>query len=87
MIGVQVQSLQALGGPLKNCAVASYKQTITVYSTDKGAAALPKISWEAHGAFITCLHCSKYSRDLYSAAVDGTISRSHPLEEFFNRKL
>lgn len=70
-----MQSLQPIGGPLRSCAAVSYKQTITVYSIDKGVNVPAKITWDAHKAFVTCLHCSSYSLDLYSAAVDSTISR------------
>ena len=71
----QVQSLTDFGGPLTACAAVSYKNFIVIYPTAGTAASLPKAVWIAHSTTITKMHCSRYTVDLYSGALDGSISR------------
>ncbi len=73
---LQVEPLSHLGGPLKACAAASFGGYITIYPLLSGSTASPKITWQAHAAHITKLHCSLHSIELFSAAADGTICRS-----------
>ena len=73
---VQVESLNDFGGPLKGCVAASYKNNVVVYPTQHpaGSAVSHKALWQAHEAFITSLHRSRYSIQLYSGAADGTLN-------------
>lgn len=73
---LQVESLHTLGGPMKGCVAASYKDEVSVYSTlAVTPSAQPKTTWQPHNGFVSQLHRSSYGIDLFTAAVDGSIHR------------
>ena len=72
---LQIVSLHAMGGPLKECCAVSYGNMLYVYPLTAlpGRAWAPKASWQAHRGAVTALHRSSFGVQLLSGATDGSI--------------
>ena len=72
---LQIVSLHAMGGPLKECCAVSYGHVLYVYplTASPGRAWAPKASWQAHRGAVTALHRSSFGAQLVSGATDGSI--------------